>query len=286
MRSTFEEKTYESYFNNELNRHTEIYFPPGQVQEGSLGFDCSAYSKSHRLWSKIGYPYFFKLPFYGCDLRDIADEMETYLRIQLNNIPKIRANLLFQYKKPEYIMCTTGKEWDIWNQPYYRYDIYSEQQDLLMKIHSAFGHKVLVMYAAPALHKVDDLVNAHVSSKIIDSSNFRKVEELNHHRNTYTKSGTYSIACSEIEKIKNFDLIELLENDLTDSEYASQANEEIIVEFINKIVYIVNKNIYFKDSFSKLNEHIGKVKSYELFYSILIMRNLKQLVGTQWFLKL
>lgn len=159
----------------------------------------------------MGYIHYLYPHFTGCSLREIANEMEIYLKRQIENIPRIKVNLLFQYKKPEYINSSLGKEWDKWYKPYYRYDIYREQQDLLMKINSALGNRLLIVYASPAFNKVDDLVDAYISKKIINSSNFKKVEELSsHHRNTYTKAGAYSIACSETEMIKNFDLLELL----------------------------------------------------------------------------
>lgn len=98
MRSEFEEKTYESYFNSELDKFTNIYFPLGQVQEGSLGFDSSAYSKNRKLWRNLGSPFFWQPRFKGYELREIADEMERSLGIHINNLPKIKINILFQYK--------------------------------------------------------------------------------------------------------------------------------------------------------------------------------------------
>ncbi|EPL3991176.1 hypothetical protein M2010_002181 [Providencia stuartii] len=59
MDARYEEKTFESYFNNELDRKTSIYFPLGQVQEGILGLDSVARSNSRRLWKTLGYPFWF-----------------------------------------------------------------------------------------------------------------------------------------------------------------------------------------------------------------------------------
>jgi hypothetical protein len=49
MKPRFEEKTFESYFNTELDQRASIYFPFGQVQEGGIGADASAMSRSRRL---------------------------------------------------------------------------------------------------------------------------------------------------------------------------------------------------------------------------------------------
>lgn len=81
-----------------------------------------------------------------------------------------------------------------------------------MEINSNFHDGVLLLYASPALHKIEDLILAHKSRKVIKYSNLKKIGELNsHHRNTYIKAGNYSIACSEPEKIMNYELLELLE---------------------------------------------------------------------------
>jgi len=98
MRTSFEEKTYENFFNSELDRQSNIYFPLGQVQEGFLGFDSSADSRNRRLWRQLGFPFWFTPPFSGVELREIAREMERYLEITIDELPPIRANLLFQYK--------------------------------------------------------------------------------------------------------------------------------------------------------------------------------------------
>jgi hypothetical protein len=149
MRSTFEEKTYENYFNSELDRRSEIFFPLGQVQEGSLGFDASAFSNNRQLWRRLGHPFWFFHPFRGAPLQEIADEMEHVLQHEIENVPKMKANVLFQYKKPEYIKQSNGSEWYLWNRSYYRYDIYQEQQELLMHIHRKFKGSILLIYAAP-----------------------------------------------------------------------------------------------------------------------------------------
>ena len=286
MRAKFEEKTYENYFNSELAGKSSVYFPLGQVQEGSLGFDSSVMSRNRSLWKLLGYPFWFNPAFSGLPLREIADEMESLLRSTLDKIPKIKANLLFQYKKPAYITAANGSEWKHWKKPYYRYDIYKEQHNLLMHIDDVFGSKILILYASPALHDVDDLVDAYLNKKIISISNFRKVSELaQHHRNTYIKSGTFSIACSKPERIANFDLIELIENLSLDSYKEYESNQSIIVNFREQLLAVVSQSPYYADSFSKLNNIYSEFAKYELLYSHLILSNFRQITGLQWLAK-
>lgn len=286
MRAKFEEKTYESYFNSELASQTDIYFPLGQVQEGSLGFDSSAMTRNRRLWRRLGHPFWFFPHFDGIELSEIADEMEHLLNVTLDNIPRIKANLLFQYKKPEYITMPNGSEWTYWNTPYYRYNIYKEQQELLMHIDRHFGNKVLILYASPALYDVNELVNAHLNRQIIDISNFRKASELNgHHRNTYTQAGQYSIACSEPERIDNFNLLKEI-NQLTYDRNTDERNRYFVVNFSKQLSSIIDESKYYSESFRKLNERFSKFAQYELLYSHLKLHNFNRLTGTQWLMKL
>jgi len=286
MRANFEEKTYESYFNNELDKRSQVYFPLGQVQEGSLGFDASSFSKNRKLWRKLGYPFWFNPHFNGLEIREIADEMEKILEKKLDNIPQMKANLLFQYKRPEFIKSTSGKEWHHWNKSYYRYDIYKEQQDLLMHIHNTFNSKLHVIYASPSTIDVNKLVR--IRKKILENSNFAKAIDLQgHHRNTYTSSGTHSIACSEPEQIENINIIEYIENISTETiKHNTIKNKEFIIKFSSQIKNIVSENTYISESFNILNEEIANLKEYRLFYSFLTMNNYRKLTGNQWVIKI
>lgn len=287
MKAQFEEKTYESYFNTELARQTKIYFPLGQVQEGSLGFDNSAFTINRQLWKRLGFPFWFFPKFTGVELREIADEMEHFLEVTIGGIPRMKSNLLFQYKKPEYITKTYGKEWGHWNAPYYRYNIYQEQQNLLMHIDNHFGSKVFIVYASPALYDVNKLTEAYLSRQIINISNFRRASELNgHHRNTYIQSGRYSVAFSKFEEIQNFDLIETLENIDLEDVNTDYDNRAFVIDFRKRIHSVMRLNKFYSDSFLKLNEQYSKFEKYELLYSHLVLNNFKLLTGSQWLVKL
>lgn len=286
MRTNFEEKSYENYFNNELDRQSEIYFPLGQVQEGYFGFDSSAFSINRRLWRRLGHPFWFFPPFGGAELQDIADEMEHWLNIEIDHVPKMKANILFQYKKPEHIVSSLGKEWHLWAQPYFRYDIYPEQQDLLMHIDSRFGGKILIIYAAPAVRDINELVSIHMKRQIIDYSNFKRAADLNgHNRNTYIHAGTYSIACSEPEKIDNLNLLKEFEAISKIKIEEGKSNKEYIINFRKQIVSLVNDVPFYSSSFNQLNERISKWNRFELLYTFMVMSHFKQLTGVQWLIK-
>jgi hypothetical protein len=280
MRVNYEEKTFESYFNNELDSCTSVYFPFGQVQEGSIGADSAAFSKNRRLWWWLGYPFIFSLPFGGVEFSEMAGIMEKYIGHEIKNLPNIKTNILFQYKKPEYIASHLGGEWKHWSQPYYRYDIYQKQQLMLEELSQTFKGKALILYASPAINDVDELVKTKQLRKIIKSTNFRPTEELKgHHKNTYIKSGLYSIACSEPEKLESFDLLEHLARLDTNTENT----EEQLHEFVKNVVSVIMKT-ELNRAFVALYEPFVErnIKQYPILNSILQLKLVRDITGLQW----
>jgi len=285
MQSEFEEKTYENYFNAELSSKSSVFFPIGQVQEGFLGFDSAANSRNWSLFRFLGYPFWFFPRFKGIKLKEIANSMELLLKREINNVPKMKVNLLFQYKRSDFMVDSKAKEWINWNQSYFRYHIYQKQQELLLEIHNKYKNDVLILYAAPAIYQMDKLVKAHQKKQIINKSNFRKAKELkNHNKNTFIEAGNYSIACSEPERIDNFDLIELIEN--YENENTNKTNSKFIIDFRKKIESVVYKNENYRESFRILNDPYNQMKEYDLLYSFISMNNLRLLTGLQWIIKL
>ncbi|MDX5363591.1 MAG: hypothetical protein LPJ91_05495 [Pseudazoarcus pumilus] len=282
MQPRYEEKTFESYFNTELDRRTSIYFPFGQVQEGGIGADASGFSRSRWLWWHLGYPYLFRLPYEGVDLREVADEMEMHLGREIKNIPSIKSNLLFQYKRPELITSKRGSEWSHWNQKYFRYEIYQEQQELLAHLASKFGGKAIVLYASPALEDVNDLIHAKKRGCLIENTNFRPACDLTgHHRNTYIKAGTHSIACSEPERLEQFDLLARLEQ--LESTQAAE-NSELVVQFATEVRTVVMENDSLGKAYrSEIQGYVeAEIERFPLFFSMLSMGIFRELSGVQW----
>ncbi len=280
MRVEFEEKTYESYFNNELNDRASIYFAPGQVQEGSMGMDSIAFSKDRNLWKKLGYPFWFSPYFNGLGFKEMAQEMEIFLGTTIKNIPAMKANLLFQYKRPEYLKNHHCKEWHLWNIPYFRYHIYPKQQRLLEHLDTFLGAEALVLYASPAIVQVDELIKLKKKKKIIDSTNFTKASRLSgHHINTYIKSGRYSQACSNPEEIHSFNLLEFLEERHPANNISNKA---FIVNFTNKVISIVHENSEYRNAYSLLVEEFQELKQYPLLFGFIQMKLVREITGIQW----
>lgn len=280
----FEEKTYESYFNSELDRRSSFYFPLGQVQEGIMGMDSTAYSRNRRLWRDLGYPYWIFPPFGGVDLKDVAQKMENFLRTTVMNIPPIKVNLLFQYKRPKYISSELGKEWTFWNQPYFRYEIYNKQHYLLEHLEQFLENRALVLYAAPAITKINDLVDLKNKRKIIENTNFKKVLELSgHHMNTYIKAGTFSQAFSEPEKIDNFNLLNFLEKQYKIKE---TSNLQFIIDFTESVISIFKESSRYEYAYESLINEYTEVRQFQLLFSMIQMKLFRDLTGIQWLINI
>ena len=279
MNPLFEEKTFESYFNNELSQKTAIYFPFGQVQEGVIGLDSAAFADNWQLWNFVGWPY----PLGVC-LKDIADEMERHLSRTVSNIPPMKVNLLFQYKRPDFITRPNGSEWDDWKQPYFRYDLYAHQHALLEHLENRFGNSALILYASPAIKSTVDLIALMQKRAIIGNTNFRKASELNgHHRNTYIAAGTYSRAYSEPIQIANFDLLELLAGVET---IEQRGNQNFLMAFAKGIREAMKTGEYYRTSFENRLRDFQELERFKLLFSLLTMRVFREITGTQWMVAL
>lgn len=282
MSPQYEEKTFESYFNSELDRRASIYFPFGQVQEGGIGADASAFSKNRKLWRLLGYPSIFRLPLEGVSLREMAEEMELALTIEVKNIPDMKANLLFQYKRPEQITRKNGTEWPHWSKPYFRYNIYKEQQHLLAHLANKFGDRALILYAAPAIIKLKDLIAVKRKRQVIEHTNFRPAVDLhNHHRNTYVQAGMHSIACSEPQKLEPFDLLTRLDRY---ERVQRDDNSSFLIKFATEVRESTLRDVtfgrIFEEELSGLMD--ARLDEFPLFFAVLTMKTFRELTAAQW----
>jgi len=280
MKVGYEEKTFESYFNNELDSKSSIYFPPGQVLEGFFGFDAAANSRNRKLWSLLGHPMGFDSTYTGVELKDIAQELENNLDVTIQNIPSIKTNLFFQYKRPVYITRSSGKEWGQWKKSYYRYDLYHKQHQLLSKIANSFHNEALVLYASPAISNINELVKFKLKNKIIENSNFRIATDLdNHSRNTYTSSGKFSIAFSEPERLKTLNLMSTLESFDPRHQYENNS-------FVIKTSKVIIENMKYSKPFHELMAYYDELINYKIIYSLLTMKAFREITGVHWLLSL
>ena len=158
--------------------------------------------------------------------------------------------------------------------------MYLQQQKLLEAIDRNFEQKALVIYAAPAISSLNELVQCKKNQKIIESSNFKRARDLSNHRtNTYIKSGTHSLACSEPEKIENISILSELER----FGQAENADARKSIENTSKsIEEVLANDTYYKIAFNDLMEEYRGLKQYEILYSHLLMKCFREITGVEW----
>jgi len=255
MQCEFEEKTYEQYHNLELLPSEKIFFPPGQIQEHTLGIDSALFTRNRKFWKIWGYYkrwWFPQIPS-GVYLEDLPWEE---LKEILESEKRFKFNIFLQYKRPEYINSTRGKEYRFWGRPYFRYAIHEFQQEILLNLERRVNKQGLVTYAAPAFYRMKDLLNFFQQAKLIDNSNYIKPSFLGSHKKwTYENSGLYGKAFSEPEKINSFSLIQELK---IIRERMSNTYHENNFQFMENTLNIISESIqavdYFKGAFNRVLE--------------------------------
>lgn len=125
-----------------------------------------------------------------------------------------------------------------------------------------------------------DLVNLKKNRKIIDNSNFQKSSKLNNHsKNTYTRAGTHSIACSEPEKLENIDFVsELRRIEATHD----MKNKQLIIHTSQVITNNMESSKVFRELMAEYKEY----KEYSLIYAFSTMKVFREITGIQWALSI
>jgi hypothetical protein len=126
--------------------------------------------------------------------------------------------------------------------PFWLFDTKQHQQEILEQIAKKLNRKALVVYASPAFDTLDLLYNYTSQFKIVENSNFVKVDKMaGHHQWNYDEPGTHGLAQSEPEYIEDRTFAELL-GDLEESYvHDSNANEEILM--LHKITFTTCKDL-------------------------------------------
>jgi hypothetical protein len=282
MRVDYPEKAYENYFNEELGFYKTIYVPIGQNQEGILGYDTSAFSQNLFLLHLLGFrgwPYVNQI-FRGVNFPSSFNGLDEIIQSEIDKLPKIKVNLLFQYKRPSINRSKNGEAWKYWGKEYFYYEIDKHQNDILIKIQCALSSHALVLYAAPALKTFTDLLVSKKNRQIIKNSNFKKASVLQgHKKNTYIKRGHYSIACSEQKEIPDIDLFEYIDEFVTNGK---AINSKFIHEFVDKTEKIILEDRYFKNKYLSLVEKYDMKNNSDLFVSFIKMKYICDLTGLLW----
>lgn len=196
----FKEKTYETYFQTELGRLTNVSFAPDQSDEGTLGFDGAFF-----LEMAILARHFPIMPRHLPLLAGMTvSDIDSFGRRLNDRLPPFKLNLFVQYKRPEWLSRSNAAEWPSWNEPYFRYSADKKQQGLLEKIAASAHGRAAVVYAAPAFWKATELFQLAQDGLIVERSNIAEVAQLSgHSRFSYKSAGNAGIGHSDPEPVES-----------------------------------------------------------------------------------
>lgn len=260
MECEFEEKQYEMPLNIELATRAPIYVP-GQVFENKIGFDAAIFSKNPKFWKL----WFDRSMWWPPALRkyrrgtSIKPDWWGCLEEALNDerFPKFKFNLFIQHKRPEFIFSSLGKEYKHWNQPYFRYDLDSDQQENLYRLEQKVYSNAIVVYGCPAFWRFTELWNFVSSRKLVDNSNFVQPHDLNgHQRYTFTSSGKTGKAFSERREVERLFLLEEVHR-MFKRVIDFESNTDFIYSLSSRIVTIIEESSEeLKEGYSLMMKYI------------------------------
>lgn len=243
MQCEFEEKTYENFLNLELGSKllgsNLPVFSPGQVAEGLLGFDAAMFTTNPNFWRMFS-PWWWLSPLLPprSGLRLEPQLWEDMIHaIDSKQFPKFKCNVLIQYKRPQFISTSRGKEYYFWHQPYFRYNIEPKQQNILEQLDSAVSNRAIVVYACAAFWQYNELFDFNESGILIEHSNFVQPSRLsNHTRYTFINGRDPGEGFSEHVKVPNVSLLEKIDTLLN-----SNANDLSNSQFIKSLASVINQ---------------------------------------------
>jgi hypothetical protein len=195
----------------------------------------------------------------------------------------MKMNLLFQYKRPEYLKGHNAKEWHDWGTAYYRYKLYPEQRNILCRLGKRLKNRVEILYAAPAIENLEGLIRAHLNRCVFERTNFTKASKLGKHSVvTYMKAGRCSKAHSEPDMIENEDLRSLIFDDIQYDRNDVNGNIDCIQSFANDFMEALLENDETVDIVEKVDVKMGDMGNCPIASSLMRIFHYTNLLGMQW----
>lgn len=196
----FKEKTFESYFVSELSRKAKTFYCPDQIDELHLGFDAMFFVPHWRYY--FARDDLFKATWLrGITLREVNSMGKEFNRV----FPDLKANLFFQFKRPEYLITHKAKEWKCWQRAYFRFSVYEHQHDILTNLSRTASDTARVLYAAPKLVQTEELIDAAKRKLVIEKTQLVEATRLAGHKKcTYSSTSNTALGHSEPEELTTF----------------------------------------------------------------------------------
>lgn len=180
--AAFEEREYEAPLYNQFVVDDNRVWSPGQVFEGHIGLDYSAYVTDPWLFRLHGH----RLTPSGAVLSRYAWPRGWFRRGAPGRLPTFHLNLFIQAKRPEWgrrvpaNLRVAGI-----HKPYWRFSVDPVQQRSLERVAARLGRRALLVYAAPAFHSHADLWRHTTSATVIRNSTFPSIQTLSGHQAWY-----------------------------------------------------------------------------------------------------
>lgn len=229
--SEFEEKEFEAPLYNQLETGTRLVWSPGQVFEEYIGIDRAIFLRDPSLWRFFGR----SSPLPGT-LLGRYDWDFIWRRRARRSMPSFRLNLFIQAKRCFYYSrrprrlaryMPLKKCW--------KFEVTSEQHAALARVATRVENQAMVVYAAPAFHRISEL-NAHtVRGSILAHCSFPLVNALNNHSAWYYASpGGSGVANIEPTPIEGMGLQERLEKFISSTPSLSEGTSSAQLEALSK----------------------------------------------------
>ncbi|GAA0285652.1 hypothetical protein [Halobacterium noricense] len=147
--------------------------------------------------------------------------------------------LFMQYKRSEWLTTRRAKEWDEFNEGYYRFDIHSKNQhNTLVDLGEGLGKSI---YVAPGFHTVDDYSEYHQNQKLAKNS--------------------ICFDCSEMKKVSDSDHVVIYALEPLRGAFRSESNKISPIENIFTLVENIQEESVLFEEFKTLRGNFRETKS-------------------------
>jgi hypothetical protein len=282
----FEEKTYEQHLTFELVHGRRLFFPPGQVLEGVIGFDVALRTSDRTFWNLFPQmsPWWRRLFSMHPPGMRLSNKWWKELEDEIEHFPRFKFNCFVQAKRPSCMVGSNAAEYSYWKKSYFRYDTFSSQQQALESLAQRTIGKALVVYACPAFHTLDKLWRAIHSGQLVKQSNFCEIAKLKgHSRYSFITPGNSGVAHSEPTPIESTPFEQAL--DALQNQPPAQSNTAFLVNTAESIVGASEQLDELRETFTSLAATIFEeadskfARSLATIYAFQLVCNVQLLIG-------
>lgn len=244
----FEEREYEGPLYNQLERGQNILWSPGQVLEGSIGFDRALMVRELEIWRFIGLS---RIPRGALLARYLWPEWWGP-RDPRCRLPSFKLNLFLQVKRshfstrPPKVSAELGFKGKTW-----AFFTGTRQQRLLECLSGKTKRRAHVAYAAPVFHKHQDLYLHTRKRTIVENSTFPSIKALlGHSAWYYRRNGSIGVANPDPESIQEASLMERL-HDLIEEDRSRPEADDLPLESLDQRVQAAVGDEQLAESFQR-----------------------------------